>query len=170
VARPAFFPCLEGCLQISFLGIPHALGNNFQATLYKTFPAKVALDLSACRLGKTGGLDEDNSVCLDFMLSRYTLPNSSDHRVCVKFSDVSPFHLLDHHQPFLAPDFNGKRSPAVCPQCLMASLRGPLDVLRIVIAAPYDDEILEAAGDKELAGMHKPEVSRAQKGTSAIIG
>jgi hypothetical protein len=60
---------MEGHLRLDFLGIPHALGNNLQAALDKTFPAKVALDLSACRLGKTGCLEEYNSVGLDFMLS-----------------------------------------------------------------------------------------------------
>ena len=90
--------------------------------------------------------------------------------LCVKFSDVSSLDLLQHHKPFLILDLNGKRSPAVRPQGLMASLHGPLDVLRIVIEASDDDEILQAAGDKELVGMDKPEVSRAQKGTFALIG
>jgi hypothetical protein len=52
----------------------------------------------------------------------------------------------------------------------MASLHGPLDVLRIVIEAPDDNEILQATGDKELAGMEDSEVSGSQKGTFALIG
>jgi hypothetical protein len=98
------------------------------------------------------------------------LANGSDHRLRVKSSDILALDLLHHYKPFLIPDFNGKRRPAACLQGLMASLHGPLDVLRIVIAAPYDDEILQAAGDKELAGMDEPQVSRAQKGTFAVIG
>jgi len=46
----------------------------------------------------------------------------------------------------------------------MASFHSPLDVLRIVIAAPYDDEILPAAGDKELVGWINPRSPVRRKG------
>ena len=44
----------------------------------------------------------------------------------------------------------------------MAPFDRPLDVLRIMVGPTNDDEILQAAGDEELAVTQKSEVSGAQ--------
>jgi hypothetical protein len=97
------------------LGSTNALGNSIQIAPDKMFPAKEALDFSTCRFRKTGGLDQHNSGHLEIMLPRYTLAKSPDHRLCVKFFDVSTLDLVHHHKPFGTPVFNGKRHPAAWP-------------------------------------------------------
>src|SRR5438552_11057942 len=45
----------------------------------------------------------------------------------------------------------------------MAHLSRQFDVLRIVIPAPHDDEVLDAACDKKLAIVFKPQISGPQE-------
>ena len=45
----------------------------------------------------------------------------------------------------------------------MRSLGRQLDVLRIVVAAAQDDQVLQAAGDVQLAAGEEPEVAGAQE-------
>src|SRR6185369_14193042 len=49
------------------------------------------------------------------------------------------------------------------PQRRVRTLGGELDVLRVVVAAPQDDQILDAAGDEQLAPGEEAEVAGAQE-------
>ena len=44
-----------------------------------------------------------------------------------------------------------------------ASLRGPLDVLGVMVTAPDDDQILDPAGDEQLAAQDETEIAGTQE-------
>src|SRR5258708_1868129 len=58
---------------------------------------------------------------------------------------------------------DGECRTAMPPQCRMAALHGILDVLRIVVGAADDHDLLDPAGDEQLAGrVEKAEIAGAQ--------
>ncbi len=67
--------------------------------------------------------------------------------------------LLDDDEPFLAVDLAGAGHPAALAQARGGALDGALDVLRVVVAAGDDDDVLDTAGDVELLPVGEPEVT-----------
>jgi hypothetical protein len=77
---------------------------------------------------------------------------------------LGAFKLLNHDQPLLAAiALDGKRRAAVTAQSGMTFLNRALDVLRMVVGAPYDDQILDAPDDEQIAvSVHKSKVAGSQ--------
>src|SRR5262249_24830393 len=59
--------------------------------------------------------------------------------------------------------FDRERRSSTASERRMAVRHGLLEILRIVIAPADDDQVLEAAGDEELAGVQEPEIAGAQE-------
>ncbi len=74
-----------------------------------------------------------------------------------------PLDLQHRHQPLLAALVDRERGAAAGAQAGVAALRRELDILRIEVAAPQDDQVLDAAGDEQLAAMEEAEVAGAQE-------
>ncbi len=90
-------------------------------------------------------------------------------------------HLLHQHQPLFASRRAGgaidldlgldrERRAAARPQVRVAALGGELQVLRIVVAAAQDDEVLLPPGDEELAALDEAEVAGPQVRPTASGG
>ena len=62
-----------------------------------------------------------------------------------------------------------KAAPQPGAQGRMGALGGQLEVLRIVVAAAEDDQVLEPAGDEQLAVEDEPEVAGAQEAALAAV-
>src|SRR5216683_7155716 len=66
---------------------------------------------------------------------------------------------------------DGECRAAMPPQCRMAALHGILDVLRIVVGAADDHDLLDSAGDEQLAGrVEKAEIAGAQPFAVRLTG
>ena len=88
--------------------------------------------------------------------------------------DVGPFDLpldlVDDDEPLVAVDLDGERRAPFGPERGVAPLDGPLDVLRVDVAAADDDQVLEAAGDEQLAVVDEAEVAGAEERALAGVG
>ncbi len=74
-----------------------------------------------------------------------------------------PLDLVDDHEPLLAADLDGERRAPLGPERGVAPLDGPLDVLRVDVPAPDDDQVLEPPGDEQLAVAEEAEVAGPQE-------
>ncbi len=85
---------------------------------------------------------------------------------------VGALDLLDDDEPFrvgLIADREGRA--AVATQRRVRLLDGILDILRIVIGAADDDDVLDAAGDVQLAGIvEETEIAGAQPASAILAG
>ncbi len=70
--------------------------------------------------------------------------------------------LVDDDEAFLAPDLDREGRAPFGPEGGVGLLDRPLDVLGVDVASPDDDQVLEAAGDDELAVPEEAEVSGAK--------
>jgi hypothetical protein len=98
--------------------------------------------------------------------------NASSHLVKIQISPLRPLHLL-HHRKFLIAVLvrDRERCAAVPAQRGVTVLDGTLDVLRIVVHAADDDEVLDPASDEQSAALvQEPEVSGAQPGAAGLVG
>src|SRR5215470_16315801 len=80
------------------------------------------------------------------------LADAADDLIDLEVAAMHAFHLLYQDDLFFVV-FGQHRecSPAVPPQRWMAVVDGILDILRIVVDAANDDDVLDAAGDEQLA-------------------
>ena len=126
--------------------------------------AGMPLDLAARRLRDAVGADEDDSLEGDFVLDgelAADLVERLRHLLAVAFA---PLQFGDDDDA-LAPldvDREGRHRPGADHRA--GRLDGLLDVLRIMVAAPDDDQILEPASDEQLAVVEEPEVTGAEVG------
>ena len=74
-----------------------------------------------------------------------------------------PLDLVDDDQPLLAVRLDGEGRAAAGRSAGWLLLDGPLDVLRVEVAAADDDQVLEPAGDEQLAVVEEAEVAGAQE-------
>ena len=75
-----------------------------------------------------------------------------------------PLDLLNHDQLFPAVAVDRKGRAAIGPQSRMALLHRPLDVLRIVVHAVNDDQVLQPPGDEQFAVLQESQVAGAEEG------
>ena len=59
--------------------------------------------------------------------------------------------LPDDHQPLVSLALDGERRPAAWTERGVGALGHQLDVLRIQVAPAQDDQVLEPAGDEQVA-------------------
>src|SRR5687768_8961153 len=76
--------------------------------------------------------------------------------------------LLHDNQPFLIVRIDGERRAATRPQRWMTLFDSLFDVLRIMVAAANDDQVLQTPGHVKLAITHQSEIFRAQEWTIAV--
>src|SRR5262249_49318788 len=93
-----------------------------------------------------------------------------DDLVDLAFPLAEPLDLVDDDEPLLAPRLDGERRAPLRPERGAAPLDRPLDVVRVDVPAPDDDQVLQAAGDEQLAVAQEPEVARAEERLSAAAG
>ena len=73
-----------------------------------------------------------------------------------------PFDFLNHHQTLDVVHVDRKRGAGLRLERGVAGRHADLDVLRVVIAAANDDQILQAAGHKERSVVNETEIARPQ--------
>src|SRR5262249_21577914 len=116
--------------------------------------SEVALDLATGGLWNGARANEHDRVERDFMLVYDRLTDAADDLVDLEVAAMDAFHFLYQHDPFFGVfGQHREHSPAVPPQRRMAVVDRVLDILRIVVDAAHDDEILDAACDEQLSGL-----------------
>ena len=74
-----------------------------------------------------------------------------------------------HDDALLAADLGGEHRIRSLPQAIVGdAVNGRLDVFGVQLAAGDDHQVLDAAGHRELAGIHDPEVAGAQKWPTSV--
>ena len=96
------------------------------------------------------------------MFGGHGLADGADHRRQVGLM-ATALQLLHDDQRFAFDGVHRERRTVARAQRGVGALRGPLDVLRRVVAPAHDDQVLDAAGDEQLALMHKAQVTGAQE-------
>src|SRR5262249_33520420 len=115
------------------------------------------------RLRNGAWANEHDRVERDLVFVRNSLADAADDLVDFEVAAMDAFHLLYEDDLFFVV-FGQHRecSPAVPPQRRMAVIDGVLDVLRVVVDAANDDDILDAARDEQLSGfVDEAEIARA---------
>lgn len=71
--------------------------------------------------------------------------------------------LLHHHHHFLPRILDGESPCAPAPKQPVALLYGSLNILRVVISASNDEQVLQTPGDKDFTVSDEPEVTGPQE-------
>jgi hypothetical protein len=72
---------------------------------------------------------------------------------------VAAEDLAGERNSLLAVHLHGERGPSIRLESRMGPLGRPFEVMRIVVPAMEDDEILEPAGNEEFAPAEEPQVA-----------
>ncbi len=80
-----------------------------------------------------------------------------------------PVRFTDHDELFFAAHLDGERGPGVGGQLGVAPAHGPLDVLRIKVASPDDDQIFQPTGDEQLASAYEPKITGPKVPRTGIV-
>ncbi len=130
----------------------------------------MALDLAAGSLGQRRGPQQDDGGGRHLVLVGDGAADRRDDAgdLCLVVLAVLAMHLRHHRQPLLALPLDREGGNAARTQGRMAALDGELDVLRVVVAAAEDDEVLQPAGDEQLALGGESEIAGPQEGAAAI--
>src|SRR6516162_3536445 len=117
-------------------------------------PGEVALNLATGGLRNGARANEHDRVERDFMLVYDRLADAAEDLVDLEVAAMDAFHLLYQHDLFFGVfGQHREHSPAVPPQRRMAVIDRVLDILRIVVDAAHNDDILDAACDEQLSGL-----------------
>src|SRR5262245_41192271 len=115
--------------------------------------SEVALNLAAGRLRNGARANEHDRVERDFMLVYDRLTDAADDLVDLKVAAMDAFHFLYQHDLFFGVlGQHREHSPAIPPQRRMAVVDRVLDILRIIVDAAHNDDILDATCDEQLSG------------------
>ena len=163
--RPFDSGASDGCRLI----LPCPLGDDLERTGQEALAAGMALNFPARRLGQAQHLDQPDRVDVDVVLLGDRAADRRDDLVDHRLIAI-PLDLLDDRQPLLPVDLDGEGRGAAGAERRVAPLRRPLDVLRIDVPAAEDDQVLEPAGDEELAILEEAQVARPEERTFAVRG
>ena len=126
--------------------------------------AGVPLDLAARRLGDAVGPHHHERLEGHFVFDRQPLANLVEGRRELAGLALAAFELCHHDDPLTIVHVHGERGHGARPHERARLLDRSFNVLRIMVAAADDDQVLEPAGHEQFAGVEKPEVTRAQIG------
>ena len=106
-----------------------------------------------------------SSCCLGHRLADRT---RHEHPADIEPAHTVAVHLVHDDQPLFAVDVDRERRATSPRAAGWRCLDGPLDVLRVVVAPAHDDQVLDAAGDEQLAVRDEAEVAGAQERPFAV--
>src|SRR5690606_13136960 len=113
-----------------------------------------SLKLTAGCRGNRSVFDQNHRVRRKLVVPSHITADRLNH--VVPFVTSLTLHLAHNHEPFLSLVFDGEcdHSPLLDPWT--GVLDGHLNVLRIAIDPPNNNQILQPSGDIELTLMKKP--------------
>ena len=108
--------------------------------------AGMPLDLAAGSFRNRAGTNQHDRIDGQVVLA--------GHRAADRLEDLAelpllvPLDLENQHKLLASVFFHGERCAAISPQPRMAALHGQFDVLRVVVHAAENDQVLQPAGHK----------------------
>ena len=135
----------------------------------KFVTTQTSLNLSARGFWKRPCLDEHHCKNRHLMRLRHRLSDGSGDRLQIEGLGAR-LHLLHHHKLLFIPFSDRECRSGSRPERRMALLDCPFDVVRIVIAAPDDDEVFQSAGDEQFPVFEEPEISGPEEGPLSCHG
>src|SRR5262245_3160636 len=132
-------------------------------------PAAVPADLAAGGLRDAAVLQKLHVLQLQVVPLGDRLADVAGQPVEVEVA-AAAVDLLDDDKPGPAVAADLERRPAAGPQPRVDRLHRLLDVLRVVVAAADDNDVLDPPGDEQLAVLDEAEVARAQIRPLAAVG
>jgi hypothetical protein len=132
---------------------------------------QIALNLSARRFRQSAGTNQNNLPDCNLVLVYHGFADRTENVVDVQAMALGALDFMHDHQHFVAVRVRGGKSrPTVAAKRRMAVLRRILDVLRIMIHAANDDQILDSPGDEQLAVfIEKTEIAGTQPDACAAF-
>jgi hypothetical protein len=128
-----------------------ALGQHRKRACQPQLAGQAALDLAAGCLRQRTGADQDDAVGGDIVLADDGCADRRHDCSQIRLAMLA-FDFLDDDEPFLAALVdNGEGGAAVPAQGRVRGLDRMLDVVRIMVDAADNDQILDPAGDEQLA-------------------
>lgn len=127
----------------------------------KRLAAGVALDFSAAGAWNASRLDQHDGVGMNFVRFVQRAFHRSDDVFTRDGGAI--IHFLNDDQTLRSVRIDGKRRAASGTQCAVTALHGVLQILRIMIGAANDDQILQPSGDEELPVMKKSKIAGAKE-------
>src|SRR6267154_248831 len=161
---------ISAASSVPSITIPHRRANRpgrsqpIEGAGQPKLPGEGALDLAARRLRQRAGPQQGDLVWHDVVLRDDRLADTADQLLGHDPVTLGALDLL-HDDQLLAFRVIGDREggAAVTAQGGVAALRRVLDILRVMVGAAYDDDVLDAAGDEQLARVvEKAEIAGAQ--------
>ena len=125
--------------------------------------AGAAPDLAAAGAGQGPRTDTHDVVCLDLVLLGDGLAHGTDGGLDLGRVGSAAAQLVHQDQPLPFGALHREGGAASRLELGMALGGGELEILRIVVAAADDDQILEAAGDVEMPPVEETEITGAQE-------
>src|SRR5581483_10387029 len=133
-------------------------------TIKETFAAGSALHFAARRFGQATRLDQLHGIGLQLVLVGNCLTDTASYR-CQIGVEVLALYFLDNHKSLFSADINREDRAAVGSQGRVTLFYRQLDILRIMVAATNNDQILEAARNKQFAVFDEAQVAGTQERT-----
>ncbi len=124
--------------------------------------ALTALQLAARCLRQRQRRDQHDVPRIDVVLVDDRRADGAHDRGCVDLLRFGPRHFLNDDKALLVLMLDAERGSERAVECGMRCRCGGLEILRVVIASADDDEILDAAGDEELAVAEETEIAGPQ--------
>ena len=161
-ARP-FRPASSAVSDSSPLSRP-ASAEHLQCPFEQQLSGRAALNPAAGGLRQCRRRYKCNRIDRDLVLPGDRVADAAGDLVEIQISALRPLDFLHHRKlliPFSVED--RERRAAVPAERRMAFLYGPFDILRIVVRAANDDEVLDPPGDEQPAVLvQEPEISGPQ--------
>ena len=146
---------------------PMPLGHHVQASVQERITADVPLDLAAGGLGDTPGAHEHNRVDHELMLPGHVAADRLDH--LGRLRPLAPFQLQDDHQLLFGALLHCERGAQAVSHARVALCRRGFYVLWVVVVAADDHQILQPAGDEQLAVVREAQVTGTQERAFARV-
>src|ERR1051325_116268 len=142
------------------LNLLHPLPDDLQASRQKSVAARAALNLAARGLRNVARPEKRDAVNFQFMAVRDSLANRVHDLLRLRTLKMTP-DLDDDGQPLLALDLDGEGRADALSQSSVTLFGCPLDGVRVVIAAPDNNQVFKASGDEQLAVLEEAQITRA---------
>ena len=129
--------------------------------------AALAPDLAARRARYRAGADQRHRVHRQVVFLRHRAADVAHQRGQVSVG-CAALDFLHHHERFAVVAGDRERGAISGAQHRVATLHGPFNVLRRMVAAVHDHQVFQAAADVELGVADEAKVAGAQPGAVAL--
>ena len=127
-------------------------------------------DLAAGGFGQARRSNQHNRVKLKIVFLHHRASDSGEHHFGVNITQRSPADLIDDDEAFLAIHRQTESGATIERQGGMTLLYRVLEVLRIMVLPPHDDDVGKAAGYVQFAISDEAQIAGSQEWPLVAVG